>query len=120
VERLAKRDVCAGDELTGKIAFQSERRLTVSCGDTGSALPWLDSHDRIEFGFAIDAVSHVDVFKKMRALRTYKGIGVDLTVSYYLKPEKAHAEPIAEGSDYYAVVETDGFVEIQWLTKVAF
>ena len=120
VERLAKRDACAGDELIGKIAFQSEKRLTVLCGDAGSALPWLDSHDRIEVGFAIDAVSHVDVFKKMRALKTYRRIGVELTVSYYLKPEKPHAEPIPEGMDYYAVVETDGFVEIQWLTKVAF
>ncbi|MGD0838961.1 MAG: hypothetical protein ABSB49_20185 [Polyangia bacterium] len=119
VESLAREDACTGDLSTEGTAFQSERRLTLSCEKARAAIPWLEKNERIERAFAGKWIDHVTVFKKEHGLRTSKGIGVQLTASYYVKSDRS-ADPIAEGIDYYEVVEMGNVIEIQWVLKVAF
>jgi hypothetical protein len=120
VERLVKRDACGGDAIAGGIAFQSERRLTLSCDRTQAAIPWFDKNERIENVLANKDIHHLVVFEKGRGLKTNKGIGVELTTSYYVKSNKAPENPIAEGTDYYDAVEIGDVVEVQFVFKIAF
>jgi len=120
VESLAKDEACGGDAIAGGIAFQSERRLTLSCGKTQSTIPWLDKNERIEKLLANKDIHHLVVFEKGRGLKTNKGIGVELTVSHYLMSDKAPQNPWAEGIDSYDVVELGDVVEVQFVFQVAF
>ena len=117
---LAREAACSGEASTDKIAFQSERRLALSCDKAQAKIPWLDKNDRIEDAFARKDINHVAVFEKEHGLRTSNGIGVRLMVSYYLKSDKAPGEPIAEGTLYYDAVEVGDAVEVQWNLKVSF
>jgi hypothetical protein len=117
VERLAKKEACAGDALTGKIAFQSELRQALRCGSSGLSLPWRASDEGIGKAFEMNAIEYLDIFKKMGAFTATPGIGVELTVSYYSRMRDG--KPDLEGTDYYAVVEADGVVEIHWVLKMA-
>jgi hypothetical protein len=119
VENLAREEACTGNLSTEGTTFQSERRLTLSCKETRAAIPWLKESERIERAFVGKGIDHVTVFKKEHGLQTSKGIGVQLTASYYMKSDKS-ADPISEGIDYYEVVEMGNVVEIQWVLKVAF
>ena len=117
---LARETACGGEASIDRIAFQSERRLALSCDKTKAKIPWLDKNDRIEDAFARKDVDRVAVFEKEHGLRTSKGIGVRLMVSYYLKSDKAPGETIAEGMLYYDAVEVGDTVEVQWNLKVSF
>ncbi len=119
VEHLARKAACTSESSTGGMAFLAERRLTLSCHQTRATIPWLQEGESIEHAFRNQQIDHVTVFKKERGLRTSKGIGVQLTASYYAKSDKS-ADPVAEGTDYYEAVELGDTVESQWVLKVAF
>jgi hypothetical protein len=120
VKSMAKRRACGGDAIAGGIAFQSERRQTLSCDNTQVAISWFDTNERIESMLANKDIHHLVVFEKGHGLKTNKGIGVELTASYYVKSDKAPENPIAEGTGYYDVVEIGDVVEVQFVFQVAF
>jgi hypothetical protein len=82
-------------------------------------IAWLDKDETIGNAFADRRIDHLTVFKKEHGVQTSKGIGVQLTASYFMKSDKS-SDPVTEGTDYYEAVEMGDIVEIRWVLKVAF
>ncbi len=116
VEEIARKEACTDRLLKGKMAFQSEERLTLFCKNGTVPIPWLGEKETAEKALLLKGVKHLEVFKKSRALKTDQGIGVEISSDSYVKVGEVLRD---EGSDTYDVVESNGRVEIRLVFEIA-
>jgi hypothetical protein len=102
-----------------KLGYIAEFDLSVSCGSEAGQIPFAKTKDEGRKLFLEKGIGYVVEFRRVRAARVNDGIQVQISASYFGKPQKDGAQLELEGIDSYLLVRTRGIAEARLVSRLA-